>query len=76
MIFPFFKVTLTDLFTFEHMIGPLKWFLWMKVAEPISNVEKSERQREQDACHGINTGCTVGRALTSGFKLTRASIFL
>ena len=60
--------TLRSKITFEHMIRPFKRFLWMKVAEPVRNVEKSERHREQDARHGIDFARAISRFLTSGFQ--------
>ena len=68
--------TLRSKITFEHMIRPFKWFLWMKVAQPVRNVEKTERHREQDTRHGIDFARAISRSLTSGFQQTGPSIFL
>ena len=68
--------TLRSKITFEHMIRPFKWFLWMKVAQPVHNVEKSERRREQDSRNGIDFARAISRPLTSGFQQTGPSIFL
>ena len=62
--------------TFEHMIVPVKGFLGMKVWVPVGKVEKTERQGEQDASHGIDAWSAVCRASTSCFQGTSSPIFL